>query len=183
MNTRVLVAALLGGLAVFFWGMLSHEALGLGEMGISTLPNEAAVLETFKANVEENGLYLFPDVRDRKDWEAAYANSPTGVLAISPPGTPLAFGRRLGVEFATDVVGAILAILLLGGVAAPSLGSASSRVLTGAALGGFASISIDASYANWYGFPTTYLVGQFLDQTLGWAIGIFVAGWWLGRKS
>jgi hypothetical protein len=182
MNGRVLVAGLLGGLAVFLWGATSHMVLGLAELGISKLPNEAPVLQAMKEHVRAGGLYLFPMEEDPAKWEAVFANFPTGIASIQPPGRPLAFGRRLGVELATNVVGALLAVLLLG-VAGRSLETLGQRAMAGAALGAFAAISIDASHWNWYDFPTAYLVGQFLDQAIAWAFGMVVAGWWLGRRS
>jgi len=180
MNGRVVVAALLGGLTVFVWGALSHMALGLGEMGVSTLPNEPAVLGALQANAPQGGLFVFPMEEDPAKWEAAFANYPSGVASFAPAGTPLAFGRRLGLEFVTNVVGTLFAVLLLGGAGA--LATVAQRVLAGAALGAFASLSINASYTIWYNFPTAYLVGQTIDQVVAWVLGLLVAGWWLARR-
>ena len=68
---------------------------------------------------------------------------------------------------------------LLGASAATS---ALSRVAFGAALGAFASLAIDFSYWNWYGFPSAYLAAQMVDQVVAWALAALVAGWWLGRR-
>jgi hypothetical protein len=179
MNGRTMVAALLGGLVVFVWGALSHMVVGLGEMGVQKLPDEAPVLGALKEHAPAGGLFLFPYEEDESKWEAAYANYPSGVASFAPAGTPLAFGRRLGLEFATNVVGTLLAVLLLGGAGA--LATVTQRILAGAALGAFASISINASYTIWYNFPTAYLVGQTIDQVVSWVLGLLVAGWWLAR--
>jgi hypothetical protein len=181
MNGRVVVAALLGGLTVFFWGFLSHMVFEVGEMGVSKLPNEAAVLAALQQNVPAGGLYLFPMEEDPEKWEAAYANNPSGIASLAPAGTPLAFGRRMGLELVTNVVGTLFAVLLLGGAGA--LATVAQRVYAGAALGAFASVSINASYSIWYNFPTAYLVGQTFDQIVSWVLGLLVAGWWLARKS
>lgn len=180
MNGRVVVAAILGGLTVFLWGMVSHMVVELGEMGVSKLPNEAAVLASLEDNVPAGGLYLFPMEEDPDKREAAYANHPSGIAAIAPAGTPLAFGRRLGYEFATNVLGTLFAVLLLGGAGA--LATVAQRIYAGAALGAFASISINASYSIWYNFPTAHLVGQTIDQVVGWVLALLVAGWWLARR-
>jgi hypothetical protein len=179
MNGRIGVAALLGGLVVFVWGALSHMVTELGEMGVQKLPNEAPVLAALKEHAPAGGLYLFPFEEDESKWEAAYADNPSGIASYAPAGTPLAFGRRLGLEFVTNVVGTLFAVLLLGGAGA--LATVAQRVLAGAALGAFASISINASYTIWYNFPTAYLVGQTLDQVVAWVLGLLVAGWWLAR--
>lgn len=179
MNARTIVAAVLGGLTVFAWGALSHMVLDYGPMWPTKLPNEPAVLASLQENVPAGGLYLFPMEEDPDKWEALYANHPSGILSIAPAGTPLAFGRRLGFELVTNVVGTLFAVLLLGGAGA--LATVAQRIYAGAALGAFASVSINASYSIWYNFPTAYLVGQTVDQVVGWVLGLLVAGWWLSR--
>ena len=181
MNGRVVVAALLGGLTIWIWSALSHMVIGLGEMGVSKLPNEPATLAALDDTVKEGGLYIFPMEEDPAKWEAALANNPSGMMSIRPAGSPVAFGRRLGVEYTTNAIAAFLAIMLLGS-ATNALQTVGQRAVAGATLGAFATMSVDASYWNWYDFPTPYLVGAFLDQTIGWALAMLVAGWWLARR-
>ena len=44
------------------------------------------------------------------------------------------------------------------------------RVLFCALLGLFASLAIDVSYWNWYGFPTNYTAAALVDQVAGWGL-------------
>ncbi|MFN7941339.1 MAG: hypothetical protein U0X73_07045 [Thermoanaerobaculia bacterium] len=181
MNGRVAVTGALAGLAVFLWSSLAHMVLPIGDLGVSQLPGEAAVLATLSENVQQPGLYVFPVEKDPAKWEQAYRDHPHGVLALVPAGGPLDFGRRLAVELATDVLCGWLAAFLF--VAAlPVFGNWKTGALAGATLGAFASLSIDFSYWNWYDFPTTYLAGQLIDQAVGWAIGGLILGWRLGRR-
>lgn len=60
MTKRILLAGILGGIALFVWGSVSHLALGLGEIGIKEIPNEAAVLAALRAGISEPGFYFFP---------------------------------------------------------------------------------------------------------------------------
>ena len=46
------------------------------------------------------------------------------------------------------------------------------RAFLMATIGLVATIDIDGSYWNWYGFPTSYLLAQFVDHVGGW----FLAG-------
>jgi len=41
---RILVAGVLGGIAMFVWTSIAHMALPLGEAGIGEIPNESAML-------------------------------------------------------------------------------------------------------------------------------------------
>ena len=61
---RIVIAALVGGLAMFIWGAVSHMATPLGEAGFKTMPaaSEPAVIGALGANVPDDGLYMFPGI-------------------------------------------------------------------------------------------------------------------------
>ena len=60
MAKRVVIAGILGGLVMFFWLFVAHEFLGLGEMGVREIPNEAVVLSAMQSAISEPGLYIYP---------------------------------------------------------------------------------------------------------------------------
>ena len=95
-------------------------------------------------------------------------------------GQPFGFGRRLVTEATIDVAGGILAAFL---AVAAGLGGATlgRRLAFGAALGAFASLAIDFSYWNWYGFPSDYLAAQLVTAIVGWSLAALVLGWRLPR--
>ena len=60
---RILLAGLLGGIAMFIWTSIAHMALPLGEAGIREIPNEAAVLSAMQSNIAEKPDFIFfPDL-------------------------------------------------------------------------------------------------------------------------
>ena len=60
-TTRIILAGVLGGIAMFIWTSIAHMALPLGHAGIKELPNEQAVLAALQTSVgDKTGLYLFP---------------------------------------------------------------------------------------------------------------------------
>ena len=100
-------------------------ALPLGEAGISEIPNEQAVLAAMQSNIaEKSGLYFFPGLgvgpnatRQEKDEAmkqevAKMASGPSGLL-IYNYARPFAFAKALTIEFATELVEAILVVFLL----------------------------------------------------------------------
>jgi hypothetical protein len=183
MKGRVVVAGVLGGLAVFIWGFISHMVLPLGEAGVSPLPGQEAVLQVLSENVHEKRIYVFPAFENDPDYSkmtAAYTTGPHGILALTPPGGPFNFPKALGIEATTNVLGALLAAFLLAAAGAGAAGWA-TRLGYGVALGAFASVAIDFSYWNWYGFPGVYTLAQLTDAVVGWALAALVIGWWLGR--
>jgi hypothetical protein len=54
---KKLLAAVLGGLAFFAWSTIAHLFLGLGNVGISEIPNEQAVVSSVKANITQPGRH------------------------------------------------------------------------------------------------------------------------------
>jgi hypothetical protein len=44
------------------------------------------------------------------------------------------------------------------------------RVLLVGAIGILVFLDVDASYWNWYGFPTSYALVQLTDHTVGWLL-------------
>ena len=177
---RILLAALLGGLAAFLWSFISHMALPLGEAGVRTLPNEEATLEGLRGSIPEAGLYLFPLMgnpseatkEEQARWAEKYRTGPAGILIYRPLGAEFNFPRLLGVELLTNILAALIAALLLARMA----GSYLQRVLMVAALGIFAWLSISISYWNWYDFPAAFILAEGLDQFLGWLVaGLVIA--------
>ena len=43
---KILLAGILGAIAMFIWTAIAHMALPLGEAGVTEIPNESAVLST-----------------------------------------------------------------------------------------------------------------------------------------
>src|SRR5690242_7485627 len=92
---RILIAALLGAIAMFIWTAIAHMATPLASMGFSQMPNESAVLSAMHDSMgDKNGLYFYPWI-DPKDPQmmqksaAAQKASPHGLLIYSAPGTNL----------------------------------------------------------------------------------------------
>lgn len=182
---RILLAGILGGLTLFVWMFVAHELLGLGEVGVKEIPNEAAVMGAMQA-IPASGLYIFPGFGlgpkpTREQQHAAmpaymkkYEQSPHGILIYHPPSGPFNFGILLGREFALNVVQALLAAWLL--AAAASGRSYAVRAGFVALAGVLAAISTNVEYWNWYDFPGNYVAAYMTTQILGFVLaGLVIA--------
>src|SRR5437588_12152785 len=60
--TRIILAGILGGIAMFVWSSIAHMALPLGKTGVKELPNQQAIFAALQAGLGDKGggLYLFP---------------------------------------------------------------------------------------------------------------------------
>lgn len=172
---RIIVAAIVGGLVVFIWGAIAHMATPLGEMGISTLPEEARSLESF-TTVPASGMYFFPGMdmkrkptpEEQKAWEAKIQAGPSGLLIIRKgPGEAMS-PRQLGGELASNIIAALVASILV----SMMIGSWFKRAFAVALFGVFGVVSILVSYWLWYGFPDAFICGEAVTEVVGW----FLAG-------
>lgn len=183
---KFVLSTVLGGLAVFVWSFLSHVILPLGEMGLQSLPNEEAVLETLHASLPEAGLYYFPGMDETKPsseaqaaWEAKYRTGPTGLLAYRPiGGEPFDFSQLL-IELLKTILAAGVVAFLVGQMTAPF----GTRVLSVGMLGLFSWLSISVSYWNWYGFSGAFCFAEGIDQVVGWLLGGLVIAKFASRRQ
>lgn len=182
MNGRIVMAGVLAGITVFVWGMAAHMALTIGEIGVKPIPAAESVLPVLKNNVTERGLYIFPWEEDEAKWEESYRSNPRGILVVTPAAQPFSFGKLLATEAATNIAGGIFAAFLFvaAGLGAAGIGR---KLAFGATLGAFASLAIDFSYWNWYGFPTDYLAAQLFDSVVAWSLAAVTIGLVLRNRT
>jgi len=181
---KIFLAGVVGGLVMFIWGAIAHTVLPIGTMGLKTLANEDAVLTPLKQAVPESGLYFFPGLdmsrkateTEQRAWEAKYEAGPTGLLLYNAQGSKPMSPRQLLAELVTDLLSALILALVFSRMAAASM---LCRAMAGALLGLFAWFSISTSYWIWYSFPAAFILGEGLDQTIGWFLAGAVQGWLL----
>ena len=185
MTTRAFFAAILGGIAMFIWSFIAHDLLPLGETGIREFKNEAAMLDALKTNLGDAGaLYHFPGHKaspnaTRQEKSEAMkramekaASGPSGML-IYHPTREFTFGKLLGIEFATELLEAILVVFLL---TQTSIESFAGRVGFVFLAGILAAIATNIPYWNWYGFPSRYTAAYMSIEIIGFlCVGLIAA--------
>lgn len=192
MTTRAFLAAVLGGIAMFIWSFVAHDFLPLGETGMGEFKDEAAMLDALKTNLgDAAGLYHFPGhsagpnaTRQEKSeamkraMEKA-ASGPSGLL-IYHPSREFTFGKLLGIEFATELLEAILVVFLLTQTRIESFGGRVGFVLIAGIL---AAITTNIPYWNWYGFPSNYTAAYMATEIIGFLCVGLVAALLLKNRS
>ena len=184
---KLLLAALLGALAIFLWEFVAHMVTPLGEAGLDYLPaSEAVSLSLQSAIGSKAGMYLFPTAgltanssREEKQQVMArmsdeLKNKPSGLLIYKPPGTEFSFGKNLAIQFLTDLVKALLVVGLLSQARLTSFGSRVGFVVLAGVL---ASIATNIPYWNWYGFNGTYTGSQIFMEIVGFLCAGLVIAW------
>lgn len=112
---------------MFIWTAIAHMALPLGEAGIGEVPNDEALMTAMQSSIgAKTGLYIFPGMglgpdathaqrsEAMKGYEAKLEKNPSGLLLYHPAGSrPMVMSKYLTIEFATEVLEALLAVFLL----------------------------------------------------------------------
>ena len=114
-----------------------------------------------------------------KKAEQKMAAGAAGVL-IYHPKRVFNFPKRLAIEFATEVLEALLAVFLLAQTNIVSFVGRVGFVLTAGIL---AAITTNVPYWNWYGFPRIYTFGYMLTQIVGFLCVGIVAALVLGKRA
>ena len=139
MNKRVVLAGVLGALAMYLWTFIAHMVTPLGEAGIRQIDNEQPLLSAMQSTLNEHGIYMFP--RMAPDMDPAQsakllASGPSGLLIYFPK-RDFSFGQSLAIEFGTELLQALVAVWLL---SLTRIGTFSGRVGFFALLGLIAAI-------------------------------------------
>lgn len=184
---RILIAALLGAIAMFAWTAIAHMATPLGSIGFSHMPGEAAVLDTMDKSIGDHpGFYFFPwvDQKDPKMMEKSAALEkihPSGLLLYRPAGKgmdgvpPSMLLKEFIKQFVEALIAAWIVSMIAGGFA----------LRWGAVIGIYAATAIatNVSYWNWYGFPLDYTIAQIIVELVSGIVAGAAIAWWLGRKT
>jgi|SRR5208337_243269 len=193
MMKRILLAGILGGIAMFVWSSVAHLALPLGRVGIGEIPSEQAVLATMKAQLGgASGMYVFPGMglgpnptrQQQNDAMQAYAQklavNPSGLLIYHPPGAKAMTPGQLMTEFLIELLEAVILAFLLGQT---RLTGFLSRLGLATLVGIVAAVTTNLPYWNWYGFPGNYTAAYMTIQVVDYIVAGTVAAMVLKNAS
>lgn len=168
MARRILLAGVLGGLALFLWGGLSHMVLGLGQVGVQNLPQQQTVMDTLKASVPQSGFFFFPQVDSAGKVSPEKVGGPFGIMIYHSSGAGGSMTGQLINECILNIVVALLAAFLLS--LAPGLAGYVPRVGFVTLLGLVVALMTNVQYWNWYSFPLNYTVAAISGSVIGFLI-------------
>ena len=175
MNQTLIKGALIGGVVLFVWTMISWELLPWHTAGFTSFRDEGAVAQVVSANVSGPGLYGIPGMAktaglspaDQKAAEAAMIKrmqeGPIVFMAVRPQGMS-SMVKPMVVELVTVVLGALLLTWLLQRSSARTH-SARAQFAVVACL--MAGILTALPEWNWWGFSTMYSLVGIADLMVG----------------
>ena len=179
---RILIAALVGGIALFVWQYATWMYLDIHHLDVEpVLAGEDAVIEALKDT--ERGIYWLPgmtqaDQMDResegyKAWAEKHKKGPCGFLVINPEGgepmsaTILAIGG--GIAF---LIAFVVALILRGTALRTYIG----RVCLCVGIGVVIALVMDVQNWNYMHFPDDWTRGNIIDHVGGMTVLGIVLG-------
>lgn len=167
---RIILAGVLGAVAMFAWAALAHMS-PLGQVGFKTLPaaTENALVDSVKtATGEQGGLYMAPAAQ----MEKMTGRGPRLLTVYTPDASYEMSPMQLGGEFGIELAQSIILAFLLAGIAA----GVGGRIAYAVAAGIMVGIATNGSYHIWFGFPHDYTAAQILIQVVEYLVaGIVIA--------
>lgn len=179
---KIILAGLLGGIAITLWQFTAWMVLPLHKDTIKQTPNEETVTSTLATYITEEGVYGIPfapesraDIDALNQWKEKFQQGPLTTIFFRPIGDDPAMTSRFVVGLIIQIIASLIAAWLLSRSTAAAQ-SYISRVCFVGILGIFASIVVHASYWNWMYFPLKYTTAMMADLTFGWIIaGLVIA--------
>jgi hypothetical protein len=171
---KIVLASVLGALAMFVWTFIAHMLLPLGEAGIKQIDHEDALLASMRSTIPDHGMYMFPNMppgTDQSAYEKKIASGPSGLL-IYFPSRSFNFGANLGTEFVTEFLQSLVGVILL---SLTGISTFRERLGFFALVGLIAAFATNVSYWNWYGFPSTYTVSYMFTNWMAFVCAGLVA--------
>lgn len=163
-----IIAAVVAGLVMFFWGFVSWTVLPWHNVDVSQFSDQQVVMDTLLQQSPKSGIYFIPG--DQADYDA---NTPGAFVNVMKNGFGAGMGEMMAKGIVGNIVLALLAILLL---AKTSLTSYGSRVGFMVMLGLLIGLAANIPYWNWFGFPTGYILVNITDYVVTWLLaGLVIA--------
>lgn len=184
---RIGITALIGAIVMFVWQFCAHMVLPIGTMGFRLPQNEDVVLQAVATGLPASGVYLLPSIDPAKmsdeavvkAWTEKAAKNPMVFAVVSPPSNEgMSMTPQLVKQFITNLLGAFLIAFVL----AATAWTMGMRVIGSVAFGVFGWLLNIVPQWNWYRFPADFMVGNLLEQGIGWLLAGVAMAWWLGRR-
>ncbi|MDA0772013.1 MAG: hypothetical protein O3C63_03625 [Cyanobacteria bacterium] len=155
--------AMLTGLAVFAWGMISWMALPWHSMTIKSFKNEQAVQLSLLQNIDskEPAIYSLPSMENHE------ATGPFAFIALNPMGLKMSPVMMLK-GLATQILIAFLITWLLMQTTGLNYWG---KVRFVTVIGLVTAIVASVPNMNWWGFGLDYSLVMLVDQVIAWFLG------------
>lgn len=189
MDNRFLKCALVGGVIIFAWGIISWMLFPWHQQSLKQFKNENAVYNAIKDNAPESGIYILPNMyvyrsgmsqgdlnRQVSVQHQMMEKGPVMFASVSREGV----GGMRYIPFVTALlIGIVGAGIITWMLFQTKLTMFRDKVIFVTVAGLLVAILGSLPSWNWWGFSAAYTLGCMADVIIGW----FFAGIAISRLS
>ncbi len=183
---RVIISAIIGGILVFAWSMVSWMALPYHTQSIHQFKDEAAVTKFIKEQAVQSGVYVLPFVpsdtlskpadEQRKVWEEVQKKQQTGPMmfaSVALNGTEVSMKQSMIYGLVLQIAGAFIISLILWGFCCSGY---FCRLFTVISIGLLVGLLGSVPGLIWWKFSLPFTLACAADALIGWSIaGLLMA--------
>lgn len=183
---RVIISAIIGGLLVFAWSMVSWMVLPYHFQSIHQFKDEAAVTKFIKDQADQSGIYVLPfpaaDTlskpadEQKKIWDEVQKKQQEGPMmfaSVAVKGTEVSMQHKMIHGLILQIVGAFIISLILWGFCCSGY---FCRLFTIISIGLLVGLLGSVPSYIWWQFSIPFTLACAADALIGWFIaGLFMA--------
>lgn len=185
MDKKLFQAAVLGGIIVFLWGLISWMLLPWHQVTIKQFVNEERVAEVIRENALERGIYLMPSMYtyDNRQTPAVaqqrveegrekLARGPVMFASINPQGVNPNMAGSFFISIVINIIGAFFITWIVSQIKGGYWQRVGFITLIGFLVGFLGLLPA----WNWWNFNMSYVVVGMMDLLIGWFLaGLLIA--------
>ena len=177
-NKSLLLGSLLGGLAVFIWGVVSWMVIPRHMPTLKTFSDQQAMTAALQQNAPATGVYLLPNSapssasaeerqRQEAEMERQWAQGPRAFVAYVQTGSGSMLPQMLkGLAF--NILAALVLTLL---ILRSGVTGFTAKLVFMTFIAIFAALVTYVPMWNWWGFASDFTLVSIADLVIGWIIG------------
>lgn len=178
-----LIAAIIGGIIIFFWQFLSNAALDLHRPGMQYTAKQDTIVNFLNSQLEEGRYFLptYPANASSEEAQAAMANAqgkPWAIVELHKNWDQNDMTMNLIRSLLVNILAAYIFIWFMTRMGLPSLGT---FTIGGLIVGFLAFLTFPYPTFIWYKTPGVW--PHFLDGVVAWTAAAAFIGWFMNRKK
>jgi hypothetical protein len=177
---KTIIAALVGGLILFFWQFLSNAALDLHRSMQNYTPKQQEIMDFMNKQFTEDGFYMLPMTTENASHEETVKAMEQ---SLGKPWMEIYYHKEMKNNMPTNMARGliidILAVFLLCWFLLKGAVDMKTTLISCIVFGVICYLTTQYTHHIWY---ETKTIPDFVDAIVGWgAVGLWL-GWWLPRK-
>jgi hypothetical protein len=178
-----LIAAIVGGIIIFFWQFLSNAALDLHRPAQQYTPKQDTILSFLNSQLEPGRYFLptFPAGASTEEQQAQMNSAdgkPWAIIDYHSGWSNADMMMNMARGLLVDILIVYLFVWIITRTGTPSFGTI---FMSSVLLGLIAFLNFPYAYFIWYKSPGIW--SDFMDGIVAWAgVGVWL-GWYLNKKA